>query len=101
MSAPFDHLDKITDWLKPTDIDVFELCGREGGVRLSRLADGSFERTDLPAGFKPRRAEGVILPSPGVGIFLYAHPLQPAPPVRIGTAVRQGQVLGFLRIGCC
>ncbi len=99
MSAPFDHLDQITDWLKATDIQVFELCGREGGVRLSRRVDGTFERADLAAGFKPHRAEGTLLPSPGVGIFLNAHPLQSAPPVRIGATVRQGQVLGFLRIG--
>ncbi len=99
MSAPFDHLDKITDWLKATDIDVFELCGREGGVRLSRRADGSFERMDLAAGFRPERSEGVIVPSTGVGMFLQAHPLQAAPAARIGSAVRQGQVLGFLRIG--
>lgn len=99
MSAPFDHLDQITDWLKPTDIAVFELCGREGGVRLARRADGAFERTDLPAGYKPQRAAGVVVPSPGVGNFLHAHPLQPVPPVRVGAHVRQGQVLGFLRIG--
>ncbi len=57
MSAPFDHLDQITDWLKATDIAVFELCGREGGVRLSRGVDGTFERTDLPAGFKPQTSK--------------------------------------------
>ncbi len=79
MSAPFDHLDQITDWLKATDIEVFELCGRDGGVRLSRRVDGTFERLDLPAGFQPQRSEGVILSSPGVGSFLYAHPLQARP----------------------
>ncbi len=99
MSAPFDHLDQITDWLKATDIEVFELCGRDGGVRLSRRVDGTFERTDLPAGFQPQRSEGVILSSPGVGSFLDAHPLQASPATRVGASVRRGQVLGYLRIG--
>ena len=31
MSAPFEHLDQIATWLEATDIDVFELCGRDGG----------------------------------------------------------------------
>ena len=103
MTSPLDHAATLVAWLAATDIDILELAGPDGHLRLRRgesgqgqLVDASACRPELQGGAGAQRA---VVTSPGVGLLLCAHPLRDEPLVDAGDRVAAGQVLALLRIG--
>jgi acetyl-CoA carboxylase biotin carboxyl carrier protein len=98
MTNLLDHVAEIAAWLAATDIDCLELTGPTGHLRLRRGSEP--EVTMGGTGDGPvAEDETIVMPSPGFGIFLHAHPLHETPMVRAGDSVAAGKVLGFLKIG--
>ena len=102
MTSPLDHADEIAACLAATGIDELELVGPGGRIWLRRGGSGAAPGVDGPGGASRSRVAGPgreVVASPGVGLFLRAHPLREDPLVRVGDAVAAGQALGLLRIG--
>ena len=97
MTTPLDHVAAIAAWLAATDIDELELTGPDGHLRLRRSTEPEATTRRSPAAppvldSSPPAAE--IIVSPGMGVFLHAHPLSETPlasarrPRGSGTAAR-------------
>jgi acetyl-CoA carboxylase biotin carboxyl carrier protein len=98
MTNPLDHVAEIATLLAATDIDCLELTGPAGHLRLRRGSEPKVRAggiDDEPLA----EDETVAMSSPGLGIFLHAHPLHDTPLVQADDSVAAGQVLGFLKIG--
>jgi acetyl-CoA carboxylase biotin carboxyl carrier protein len=104
MTTLLDHAAEIAAWLAATDIDVLELDGPDGRLRLvrsgrhaARVEEASpVESTDGPE----LSGEGHdTIRSPGVGHVLHAHPLHETPLAQPGTRVAAGQAVALLKIG--
>lgn len=107
MTSPLDRVADIAAWLAATDIECLELVGPGGGLRLRRGGADEAPGLGRPGAATETHAETrgagrdrEVVPSPGVGVFLRAHPLRDEPLVRPGDRVAAGQALGLLRIGC-
>ncbi|EWY36195.1 hypothetical protein N825_29510 [Skermanella stibiiresistens SB22] len=97
MTSPLDHVADIAAWFAATDLDILELTGPAGYLRLHRGGDpviGTEPPREPTAGI-----EAQTLPSPGFGHFLHAHPLRETPMVEPDERVAAGRLLGFLRVG--
>src|SRR5215217_6100080 len=100
MTSPLDHAPTLAAWLAATDIDILELAGPEGHLRLRRgesgqaqAIDASACRLELQAGAGAQRE---VVMSPGVGLLLRTHPIRDEPLVEAGDRVAAGQVLALL-----
>lgn len=110
MTSPLDRVADIAAWLAATDIECLELVGPGGSLRLRRGGPDEASGLGAPGAATEARTENPetrhagrdreVVPSPGVGVFLHAHPLRDDPLVRPGDRVAAGQALGLLRIGC-
>ena len=109
MTSPLDAAATLAGWLEATDIDLLELTGPAGRLRLRRngrtsadVGESNHPEPDGPHdGTEP--LEGVpdsqIVRSSLVGHVLHAHPLRDEPLVRADEPVITGQVLALIRIG--
>lgn len=96
MTNPFENILDLSAWLAATDIDVLELKGPSGAIRLTRSAGGIVnESIEEPSGLAPV----IVVRATGVGLFLDRHPLRLQPQAPVGTEVDADAPLGFLRIG--
>lgn len=92
-----EEIRQIFAWLEEAGIAAFELRTPQGGLRL-RLPDGPAPRGDAAPSPALTDAQRCIR-SPGVGVFLDAHPWLGEPLASPGTAVAEGAVVGLLRVG--
>lgn len=91
------ELEQITGWLETAGIGFIEIGGKGTVVRLTlerQTLKGKSAVNPQPA--PSVRETQVIAVSPGV--VLTCHPMRSTPFVEPGAAVRQGDVLGLLRI---
>lgn len=103
MTSPLDQAAAIGSWLAATDIDVLELIGPDGHLRLRRggeppVAPGREASGRAVEAASAGASEDVVI-SPDFGLFLRAHPLHETPLARLGDRVAAGQLLGLLKIG--
>jgi len=94
------ELRQITGWLETAGIGSIEIGGKGTLVRLTLEGEGGGDGEGSGAA-DPQPAPGVrqtqvIALSPGV--LLTCHPMRSTPFVEPGAQVRQGDVLGLLRI---
>ena len=93
MTEPLDAATEIAAWLAATDIDLLELNGPEGHLRLRREG-GSVRAETLTA-----IPQCLTVTADHPGEFLHSHPLRNAALIEAGENVRAGHILGLLRIG--
>lgn len=93
----------LSAWLAATDIDVLELSGPDGQLRLDKTEAATPDQTRPPAPHAPtpapatNAARAVRAPSPGIWLDRwpgYSEPLVPA-----NASVQAGDLLGMLQIG--
>jgi len=96
MTDPFDHVAELTALLQASDIDLLELKGPSGTLRLTRW-DGRIISTVADELDTSRST--VLVRSSGVGVFLDRHPLRLEPVLHAGGTVSAGAPIGFLRVG--
>jgi acetyl-CoA carboxylase biotin carboxyl carrier protein len=95
MSDQAGLVTQLSAWLAETDIDLLELIGPDGTLRLVREgAHVGPEIVDPATG----DADGIVA-APTVGLFLDRHPLRLEPCAWPGSRHAAGEPLGFLRIG--
>ena len=95
------ELRQLVQWLEEKGIESFELEVTERKLRLSlrgREAAGPISVT-IDNGDDTRRDNGIIVAAELAGIFLIQHPTRSTPLVRLGEAVRGGDVIGLVRVG--
>jgi acetyl-CoA carboxylase biotin carboxyl carrier protein len=94
----------VASWLSEAGIATYELTGPDYRICLRRSVKPR-SRRGLSAGPRqdsagPARAQAdAAVASPGVGIFLRAHPVQEAALVEPNDPVSAGQPLGLLQVG--
>jgi acetyl-CoA carboxylase biotin carboxyl carrier protein len=91
------ELKQITGWLETAGIGFIEIGGKGTVVRLTLEGQTLGGKSAVNPQAAPSVQETqVIAVSPGV--LLTCHPMRSTPFVEPGAAVRQGDVLGLLRI---
>jgi acetyl-CoA carboxylase biotin carboxyl carrier protein len=90
------ELRQIAGWLETAAIGFIEIGGKGTLVRLTLEGEGEGGGTANPQPAPGVRQTQVIALSPGV--LLTCHPMRSTPFVEPGAQVRQGDVLGLLRI---
>jgi acetyl-CoA carboxylase biotin carboxyl carrier protein len=91
------ELKQITGWLETAGIGFIEIGGKGTVVRLTLEGQMLGGKSAVNPQAAPSVQETqVIAVSPGV--LLTCHPMRSTPFVEPGAAVRQGDVLGLLRI---
>jgi acetyl-CoA carboxylase biotin carboxyl carrier protein len=86
------ELKQITGWLETAGIGFIEIGGKGTVLRLTLEGKSAVNPRPAPS----VREMQVIAVAPGV--LLTCHPMRSTPFVEPGAAVRQGDVLGLLRI---
>ena len=86
------ELRQITGWLETAGIGFIEIGGKGTLVRLTLEGGGAADPQPVRSVDETR----VLATSPGV--LLTCHPMRSTPIVEPGAAVRQGDVLGLLRV---
>lgn len=95
---------QVASWLSEAGIATYELTGPDYRICLRRSVKAR-SRRGLSAGpgqdsAGPARDQtDAVVASPGVGVFLRAHPVQEAALVEPNDPVTAGQPLGLLQIG--
>ena len=95
MTQPLDLAEQIAAHLATTDIEILDLTGPEGALRLVR-SPGGFVVADAPEDQPP---PAITVNAPGPGILLLAHPMRAEAAAPLHAHVAQGDIIGFLRIG--
>ena len=97
---PPPDIAQIAAWLAATDIAELDLRGPDTHLHLRHpgAPPPAVPNPATPNPAAPTR-QGLTVTAPSLGVFLHRHPLHDRPIAPIGTAVRQGQPLGLLRIG--
>ena len=93
-SMPLTRSISLSAWLAATDIDVLELRGPNGSLRLERRGgriESAEERSDA-ARPQASTVTGVCADTPA--LFLHHHPLHTTALARPGMPVSKGQVAG-------
>jgi acetyl-CoA carboxylase biotin carboxyl carrier protein len=94
---------QIAAWISEAGIATYELTGPDFRICLRRsvkarskrvVSAGSVRGADAPA-----RGQSDVAVSPGVGLFLHAHPVQETALVEPNKPVTAGQPLGLLQVG--
>lgn len=99
-----NELKQLAAWLQASDIECIEIARVGESVRMS------VERSDRPlvqaavnedhtARLADADSERASVVADSVGLFLATHPLRPNSFVRPGDSVKQGDIVGLLRIG--
>ena len=91
------ELEQITGWLETAGIGFIEIGGKGTVVRLT-LEGQAF---GAKSAANPHPAPGVRetqVTAVSPGVLLTCHPMRSTPFVEPGAALRQGDVLGLLRI---
>ena len=96
MTDPFDHVAELSAWLQASDIDLLELRGPSGTLRLIRQDGRTISTVEDDVGTS---RPTVLARSSGVGVFLDHHPLRLEPGLPADGAVSAGAPIGFLRVG--
>ena len=96
MTIPSEHVQQLSAWLQGADIDLLELKGPAGTLRLTRRGSGPVSEAIDPANVQ---GHAIVVQAPGVGIFLDRHPLRIQPLAPVGAEVQAGEPIGFLRVG--
>ena len=89
------ELRQITGWLETAGIGFIEIGGKGTLVRLTLEGGGAADPQPVRS-VQPVEETQVLATSPGV--LLTSHPMRSTPIVEPGAAVKQGDVLGLLRI---
>ncbi len=91
------ELKQIAEWLTEAGIASIEITGPRGSVRVTSAGACAADSAALTGG----AAAGTITQARAttVGVFLDTHPLRTAPFVRVGDAVKAGDVIGLVKIG--
>lgn len=101
-ASPLDRAAEIAAWFAAAGLGELELSGPGGRLRLRRGELGAAPGPIAPDDTSAAQAAGPgreVVASPGVGVFLRAHPLRDQPLAAPGERVAEGQALGLLRIG--
>jgi acetyl-CoA carboxylase biotin carboxyl carrier protein len=89
------ELRQITGWLETAGIGFIEIGGQGTLVRLTLEGDGA--ASPQPVRSAPTVQETRVLATSS-GVLLTCHPMRSTPIVEPGAVVKQGDVLGLLRI---
>jgi len=89
------ELRQITGWLETAGIGLIEIGGQGTLVRLT--LEGGGATGPQPVRSAPTVQETRVLATSS-GVLLTCHPMRSTPIVEPGAAVRQGDVLGLLRV---
>lgn len=95
---------QVASWLSEAGIATYELTGPDYRICLRRGVKAR-SRRGLSAGLaqdsagSARGQPDAVVASPGVGVFLRAHPVQEATLVEPNDPVAAGQPLGLLQVG--
>lgn len=90
-----NELRQITGWLETASIGFIEIGGQGTLVRLT--LEGGGAASPQPVKFVPTVQETRVLATSS-GVLMTCHPMRSTPIVEPGAAVKQGDVLGLLRI---
>lgn len=96
------ELKQIAQWLTEAGVALIEITGPRGSVRVTAagMCAANTVGTNKDGAAEGRKVDGIShTRATTVGIFLDAHPLRQAPFVRIGDAVKAGDVVGLIKIG--
>jgi acetyl-CoA carboxylase biotin carboxyl carrier protein len=99
MTNPLDHIEKLCDWFRATNIGLLELNGPTGTLRLFNAGSSvQIERVDGP---EPTSmgTPTMAIRAPSPGILLDHHPLHERAIACVGDDVQAGELLGFLQVG--
>ena len=95
---------KVASWLSEAGIATYELTGPDYRISLRRSVKARSKRgfsteprpdSAGPANGHPK----AVVASPGVGVFLRAHPVQETALVEPNDPVAAGQPVGLLQVG--
>ena len=94
---------QIAAWISEAGIATYELTGPDYRIRLTRSVKVRSKRV-VSAGFVrdaavPAKGQSDVVGSPGVGLFLHAHPVQETALAEPNEPVAAGQPLGLLQVG--
>ncbi|MGX6998825.1 acetyl-CoA carboxylase biotin carboxyl carrier protein [Caballeronia sp. KNU42] len=89
------ELRQITGWLETAGIGFIEIGGQGTLVRLT--LEGGGAASPQPVRSAPTVQETRVLATSS-GVLLTCHPMRSTPIVEPGAAVKQGDVLGLLRV---
>jgi acetyl-CoA carboxylase biotin carboxyl carrier protein len=89
------ELRQITGWLAAAGIGFIEIGGKGTVVRLTLESGGEADRSLAPSVPSVRHTQVIAL---SAGVLLTCHPMRSTPFVEPGVEVREGDVLGLLRI---
>ena len=89
------ELRQITGWLETAGIGFIEIGGKGTLVRLTLESGGA--ASPQPVQFVPTVEETQVLAT-SPGVLLTCHPMRSTPIVEPGAVVKQGDVLGLLRV---
>ena len=89
------ELRQITGWLETAGIGFIEIGGKGTLIRLTLESDGAAD--PQPVRSAPTVEETRVVATSS-GVLLRCHPMRSTPIVEPGAAVKQGDVLGLLRI---
>lgn len=92
------ELRQIADWLRAAGLEMIEIAGPHGQVRLRVAPDGVTAPAVTAADAAPPPAPRVVR-TQGFGELLWSHPLRPAAFVAVGDTVAAGQIVALLRTG--
>ncbi|HMC44615.1 MAG TPA: biotin/lipoyl-containing protein [Caballeronia sp.] len=90
-----NELRQITGWLETAGIGFIEIGGKGTLVRLTLEGNGAANPPPAQPAPSVRETQVIAMSS---GVLLTCHPMRATPMVEPGAAVRQGDVLGLLRV---
>jgi acetyl-CoA carboxylase biotin carboxyl carrier protein len=94
---------QIAAWISEAGIATYELTGPDYRICLRRSVKARSRRVGSAGSVRdaavPARGQPDVAVSPGVGLFLHAHPVQEAALVEPNAPVAAGQPLGLLQVG--
>lgn len=99
-----NELQQLSTWLKASSIRSLELSRPGEHVKLTVSNAHHVEITDTavawpPGAAPPQDSSDSLVKTATAGIYLATHPMRHAPFVTADSYVKQGDVIGILRIG--
>ena len=89
------ELRQITGWLEAAGIGFIEIGGK--GTLLRLTLEGDSVASPQPEQPVPSARETQVIAT-SAGVLLTCHPMRSTPIVEPGAAIREGDVLGLLRV---
>ncbi|QRM29165.1 biotin/lipoyl-containing protein [Microvirga sp. VF16] len=94
---------QIAAWISEAGIATYELIGPDYRICLRRSVKARSKRVVSAGSVRdaavPAKGQSDVIGSPGVGLFLHAHPVQETALVEPNEPVATGQLLGLLQVG--